>query len=244
MHDPRPTFDDRFATIYDLVYQGRGKDFEAEAAVVARLVINRRPDASSLLDVACGTGLHLRAFTDLFTHVEGVELAEDMLAIARPRLPEVTLHLGDMRDFELGRTFDAVTCLFAAIGHMRTVDELAAAVARFTAHLEPGGVLVVEPWFFPDSFTPGHVGADIVRRNGYTIARVSHTTAADGVTTLEAHFVVATEEGGVRHFTNTIVNSLFSREQYETALRQAGCVDIEYRPDGFAGRFVAVRGAA
>src|SRR5262245_45239111 len=45
--------------VYDMVYIGRGKDFAAEARVIADIVRTRRPDASSLLDVGCGTGQHL-----------------------------------------------------------------------------------------------------------------------------------------------------------------------------------------
>jgi SAM-dependent methyltransferase len=244
MHDPRPAFDDRYATIYDLIYQGRGKDYLAEATELSRLVTDRRPDASSLVDVACGTGLHLRGFADLFEHVQGVELSEDMLMIAKGRLPFVPLHVGDMRDFDLGRTFDAVTCLFAAVGHMRTPSELAAAAERLVAHLVPGGVVVVEPWWFPDNFIPDYVGGDIVKRDGYTIARVSHTTVEGLVTTMSVHYVVATEAEGPRHFTNTVVNTLFTREQYEHALREAGCATVEYIVDGPSGRgrFVGVRG--
>ena len=244
MHDPRSAFDSRLANIYDLIYQGRGKDYAAEVAELTRLVTARRPDARSLVDVACGTGLHLRGFTDLFEHVEGVELSEDMLTIAKGRLPFVPLHVGDMRDFDLGRRFDAVTCLFTAVGHMRTPEELGAAAERLVAHLEPGGVLVVEPWWFPDNFLPNYVGGDIVRRDGYTISRVSHTRAEGLVTTMVVHYVVATEEDGARHFTNTVVNTLFTREQYENALRDAGCATVEYLVDGPSGRgrFVGVRG--
>lgn len=241
MHDPRPAFDDRYATIYDLIYQGRGKDYAAEAAELAGLVKRRHPTATTLVDVACGTGLHLRGFADHFQHVEGVELSEDMLTIAKDRLPAVPLHVGDMRDFDLGRTFDAVTCLFAAVGHMRTTEELDTAAARMVAHLVPGGVLVVEPWWFPDNFLPNYVTGDIVRRDGHTIARVSHTVADGVVTRMTVHYVVATEPDGTHHFTNTVVNTLFTREQYETALRKAGCATVEYQVDGPARRFVAVR---
>lgn len=244
MHDPRPAFDDRYALIYDLIYQGRGKDYAAEAGEIARLVTDRRPDAASLVDVACGTGLHLRAFADLFEHVQGVELSEDMLTVAKDRLPFVPLHVGDMRDFDLGRTFDVVTCLFAAVGHMRTPAELEQAARRLVGHLVPGGVVVVEPWWFPDNFLPGYVGGDVVVRDGYTIARVSHTTARGLVTTMNVHYVVATAQEGPRHFTNTVVNTLFTREQYEQALRAAGCASVEYLVDGPSGRgrFVGVRG--
>lgn len=242
MHDPRSAFDSRLANIYDLIYQGRGKDYAAEAAEIAALVRAVRPDAASLVDVACGTGLHLRAFGEIFPHVEGVELSEDMLVIAKDRNPGATLHLGDMRDFAIDRRFDVVTCLFAGIGHMRTEADLDRAAERLVAHLVPGGVAVVEPWWFPEEFLPGYVGGDVVQRDGHTIARVSHTTRDGDVTTMEVHYVVAHPESGIRHFTNAVVNSLFTQERYEEAFRKAGA-SVSYRPEGPSGRgrFVAVR---
>ena len=74
-----------------------------------------------LLDVACGTGLHLSYLTYRF-QVEGLDRDEQLLAIARQRNPEVPLHHADMVDFALGRTFDVVTCLFSAIGYVKTLE--------------------------------------------------------------------------------------------------------------------------
>lgn len=243
MHDPRKPFDARYAGIYDLIYAGRGKDYDAEAAELTSLIREHRPAAASLLDVACGTGRHLESFATMFDHVEGAELADDMLAVARTRLPEVPLHLADMRHLDLGRTFDGVTCLFAATGHLRTTAELNTVAERLVAHAVPGGVVIVEPWWFPDNFLPDYVTGDVVTEDGATIARVSHTTEQDRVTTMEVHYVVASPGVRPRHFTNTVVNTLFTREEYEHALSSAGCT-VRYLPEGPSGRgrFVAVRG--
>ena len=55
-----------------------------------------------------------------------------------------------MTDFDLATTYDAVTCLFSAIGYVRTVDRMNRAVACMARHVKPGGVLIVEPWITPD----------------------------------------------------------------------------------------------
>lgn len=57
-----------------------------------------------------------------------------------------------MRSFDLGRRFDAVTCLFRSIGYMPTVEDLSAAVATMARHLVDGGVLVVDGWVRPDAW--------------------------------------------------------------------------------------------
>ncbi|MCP3804653.1 class I SAM-dependent methyltransferase [Allokutzneria sp. A3M-2-11 16] len=230
------------AEVYDAVHQGRGKDYRTEAADIAKLVRTYRTDAASLLDVACGTGSHLRFFAEEFAEVEGVELSEDMVGIARRKTPSVRLHQGDMRDFALGREFDAVTCMFSSIGHMADTAELDSAVATFAHHLTPGGVVVVEPWWFPETFTPGYIAADVVRADGRTISRVSHSIRENDHTRIEVHYVVATAERGIRHFSEVHEITLFERPEYERAFVRAG-LRVEFLEGGPSGRglFVGVR---
>jgi SAM-dependent methyltransferase len=220
------------ADVYDQVYAAR-KDHAAEAAEVLDLIRKLHPDARSLLDVACGTGAHLRHFAAALP-AEGLELSADMVAAARRRHPELRLHTGDMRDFRLGRTYSAVTCMFSSIGHLATGAELDATLQRFAAHLEPGGVVVIEPWYFPETFLDGYVGSHTSTAGGRTVARVSHSRRSGDRTLIEVHYVVA-EAAGIRHFVDRHEITLFTREQYETAFRRAG-LTVDYLPGGPSGR--------
>lgn len=233
--------------LYEAVYRGRGKDYAADAAAVAAVIRERCPDAVSLLDAACGTGAHLRHLVTEFTDVEGLDLAPSMLAEARARLPGVRFHRADMAHFRLDRTFSAVTCLFSSIGYLPTTAALESAVACFARHLDPGGVLVVEPWCFPERFTPHQVMSDLATVDGTTIARVSHATLIrEGrACRIEAHYLVAAGGTDVRHFTDVHDLSLFRREEYEAAFTRAGCA-VEYlpSPDGRGvGLFAGIRTA-
>lgn len=230
------------ARVYELVHRERGKDYRAEAELVAALARRHRPSATRLLDVACGTGAHLRHFASLFEQVEGLELSEPMARAARAALPGTAVHPGDMREFSLGVTFDVVTCMFGSIGYVRSQEELRKGLKAFASHLETGGVIVVDPWWFDETFVDGHVSADVVTVGGTTVSRVSHATRRGGDSHMDVHFVVAEPDTGARHFVDTHVISLFSRTQYEEAFRQAG-VMVEYLPKALSGRglFVGVR---
>ncbi|MEV5885286.1 class I SAM-dependent methyltransferase [Streptomyces sp. NPDC052020] len=230
------------ADVYDLFYLGRGKDYAAEASSICQLVRSRAPEASSLLDVACGTGTHLEYFAKEFPHTEGLELSEDMLDHARSRLPDVRLHQGDMRDFRLERRFDAVVSMFSSVGYLGTTAELDDTLASFARHLTPGGVAVIEPWWFPETFADGWVSADVVRRDGRTVARVSHSVREGKATRMEVHFTVAEPGRGVRHFSDVHHITLFHRAEYEAAFEAAG-LRVEYLEGGPSGRglFVGVR---
>ncbi|MEU5725671.1 class I SAM-dependent methyltransferase [Micromonospora sp. NPDC047738] len=235
------------AELYDLVFRSRGKDFGAEAEQHARLVRARFPEAKTLLDVACGTGAHLAAFASLFDHVEGLELTSAMREVARRRLPQATVHPGNMLDFDLGRTFDAVTCIGNAVAEVKSADELVTTIGRMAEHLVPGGVLVIEPWWFPENFIDGYIGSHLAEESGRVVSRISHSTKQGNRSRIEIHCVVA-DRTGIKGFTDVLSVGLFSREQYEAAFRDAGCT-VELTPplrlgDGrptSPGIFVGVR---
>lgn len=220
------------AHVYDAFYEGRERSYEADSRLLAKYVRERNPAAASLLDVACGTGRNLGYFAEAFPHVEGVDLAEDMLQIARRRLPGVPLHRGDMKDFRLGRRFDAITCLFSSIGYLRDAGQLNAALRCFGRHLNPGGVIVVEPWYSPENALSGRVMGDVVTVDGQTISRVSHTVVEGRTHRMSVHYLVADAASGIRHFTDLHLLSLFTRDEYETAFAEAGVVDVEHLETG------------
>jgi ubiquinone/menaquinone biosynthesis C-methylase UbiE len=63
-----------------------------------------------VLDVGCGTGVFLRMCADRGAVVSGLDAAEGLLAVARERVPEADLRLGDMQALPYDAdTFDVVT---------------------------------------------------------------------------------------------------------------------------------------
>ena len=232
-------YDQNTAPVYDLIYgAGVGKDYVKEAGELAALIRERRPASSSLLDVACGTGLHLLHLRDHFAEVAGVELSPQMAAIAAERLgPSVKVTVGDMRDFGLGRRFDAVTCLFSSIGYVQSREELHRTLERFAAHVSPGGVLVVEPWFSPETWIAGTVHHGIAEEDGRTVIRLSYSgLTEDGKSLADMHFLYGEEGVGVRYWRDTHVMSLFAEDDYLDAFAAAGFGPVELLPGWRAGR--------
>lgn len=224
----------QLAEVYELIYRSRGKDWAAEAEQVTDVIKSRFPQADSLLDVACGTGAHLETFGKFFRHTEGLEIAPEMRELAIRRLPGVPVHPGDMREFDLGHPFDAVVCLFCAIGYLGTVDELRDAVRCMTEHLVPGGILVIEPWWFPSNFIDGYVAGDLARSEDKTVARISHSTLQGRATRMEVRFTVA-DANGITQFTEIDILTLFTKDEYLAAFDDAGC-PAEFLEGGLTGR--------
>lgn len=226
------------ASVYDVMYSG--KDYAAEARRIDEIIRARNPDARTLLDVACGTGRHLEQLREMYD-VEGTDISTEMLTVARDRLPGVTLHESDMRELSLARTFDAITCLFSAIGYAQSAAGLDETIKAFAAHLAPGGVLVVESWLGPDEFQEGRVDLLVRETPEMKIARVNTTVRRGHTSILEFQWLVGTPRG-IEHSGDTHELALFTHEQYEEAFRKAG-LRVETDPEGLIGRalYIGVR---
>ena len=152
--------------LYDAIYHF--KNYARECEILRAVIAVAAPGARTILDVACGTGQHDRFLKDHFT-VDGIDLNESYLQAARAKNSAGRYTRADMTDFDLATTYDAVTCLFSAIGYVRTVDMMQRAVACMARHVKPSGVLIVEPWLTPQDWKPGssfihagEIGADKV----------------------------------------------------------------------------------
>jgi SAM-dependent methyltransferase len=223
---------ERSQRFYDAIYAW--KDYPAEVDKLERLIEDDHPVTRTLLDVACGTGKHLALLRERY-QVEGVDVDPKMVAIARGRLGGVPVHVGDMTTFDLGRTFDVVTCLFSSIAYARTEDGLQRAVANLARHAEPGGLVIVEPFFTLDSWESGRIWALFVDEPDLKIARMDIAAEpVDAQVTLMFQYLVGTDEG-IEHFTETHPIGLFTMEQQMNAFRATG-LDVHHDPEGLMGR--------
>ncbi|HET9139953.1 class I SAM-dependent methyltransferase [Actinophytocola sp.] len=231
-----------YAEFYDRITTDGGKDYAAEARSVAGLVRSRNPGARTLLDVACGTGEHLRHLMRMFDRVEGVDLAKPMCERAMDKLPGVAIHVGDMRTLALPGRFDAVTCLYWTIGYMQDLDELSLAVRRMAAHLAPGGVLVVEPWAAPDEYEGGTVDHIVVEHDGRTMVQVIYAHPRDGRLSTSDFYNLVGDHAGVHSWTETHSLGLYTFDEYLEAFGQAGLESVEaVRWEGKRERIVGIR---
>jgi SAM-dependent methyltransferase len=227
------------AHLYDAIYSG--KDYAGEARrLKACIAEHKRSLGNAMLDVACGTGRHVPYLRDVFAY-EGLDLDPQMLAIARERNPGIAFHQGDMVNFDLGRQFDVVTCLFSSIAYARVAAKLEQAVATMARHLLPGGVLYVGPFFAPDAWIVGQTSAIFVDQPNLKIARMNVSGRRDDVALLDFHYLVATPDG-VDHFTEHHELGLFTDAEYRHAFTAAGLA-VAYDAEGLIGRgaYIGVR---
>ncbi len=212
------------AHLYDLLYSW--KDYPAEVARLRELVGR---EGGTLLDVACGTGHHLELLAPHY-RVEGVDLDPAMVELTRARgLPA---RQGDLLTLDLGRRFDVVTCLFSSIGYMPDLDR---AVSRLAAHVEPGGVIVVEPWLTPEGVQLDRLGRLVAAQSEtVNVARMNTMHVEGRRCVMEFHYLIG-RVGSVEHRTEQHVTWLWSRDEVAAAFAAAG-LDAAYDEEGLMGR--------
>ena len=224
-------------TFYDAIYSF--KDYAGEATAITRIVSETNPGAKTLLDVACGTGLHVQRLRDTYD-VAGLDVDPEMVRIASEKNPGVDIRVADMIDFDFGRTFDVVTCLFSSIGYVRTRENLGRATATMARHLAAGGVLLIEPWIFPGDFVSGFADTLIADYDGGKIVRAAFSERVDDTSVLDLHYLVRDSAGEVTHFSEQHVLGLFEREDYERAVEESRLDLVRFDPDGLMGRGLVI----
>jgi len=226
------------AAFYDAIYAARGKDYAAEASWLRAAYRAHPAPKRRLLDVACGTGMHLGELRDVFD-VEGLDADPEMIAIARRRLPGIPLHVARMQNFTVDGRFAIVQCLFSSIGYVADEGELRATIAGFARVLDDGGMLVIEPWFSPADFHAGHLDAVFVDQPELKIARIG-STECYGTTSVVRYEYLVGEVAGTSSFSETHRLQLFTDKQYRAAFAAAGLTVRNERTDLFTrGLYIA-----
>ena len=122
----------QLAKYYDRVYSF--KDYLDEAVRLQNLIIKYlESGGNTLLDVACGTGLHLKHLKDDFS-CTGVDVSKSMLKIARKNAKGITFKEADMKTLKLGKQFDVIMCLLSSIGYVKTAASLEKTIQSFSKH--------------------------------------------------------------------------------------------------------------
>ncbi len=222
----------KLARIYDALYSF--KNYEAEAKRLHEIIAEKKTSpGNALLDVACGTGTHL-SFLQKYYSVEGIDLTPEMLEVARTNYPQTTFHQGDMRNFDLGRRFDIVTCLFSSIGYLKSPMELRDATINMARHMQPGGVLIIEPWLTEETWKPGGIHALYVDKPNFKIGRMDIPAAKGRMSLFKWHMLVGTPEG-IEYLTQEHELFLFNNAEYIEAFNAAG-LDVTYDEKGLMNR--------
>ncbi len=174
------------AELYDYVLPYR------ERADVGFFVEAAKELSGPVLEVGSGTGRVLIPSARAGIEITRLDLSPHMLAVCRERLKaeseevqsKVNLVEGDMRQFELDRTFSLVTLPFRPFQHMTTVAEQLACLGCIHRHLGESGKMIL------DIFNP-KVESLVDTNFGKEMADEPEFSLPDGRKVIRRHSVVS-----------------------------------------------------
>ncbi|SFM33366.1 class I SAM-dependent DNA methyltransferase [Marinobacter zhejiangensis] len=149
-------------------------DYPAQSDGVRRLHQLFGRGGRNHLDLACGTGAHVRHFIDHGYNSQGLDINQPMLDVASQRCPEAQFTCQDMCDFRFDQPFDLITCFLYSIHYSDGIEKLRSCIQSVHEALASNGVFcfnAVDKNKIDNSRFVGHTadfnGSSFVFRSGW-----------------------------------------------------------------------------
>lgn len=132
-----------FAEVYDMFMDN--VPYEEWNRYLMELLKEYHIEEGVVCELGCGTGKMTRLLADAGYDMIGVDMSEDMLAIASMENPQQILYLcQDMRELELYGTVAAVVSVCDSMNYLLEEEDLLEVFQRVNEYLEPGGVFLFD----------------------------------------------------------------------------------------------------
>ena len=147
---------DAYAAYYDLLYQD--KNYHKEAKYILRLLEDNGISSGKILELGSGTGKHAEEFAKMGFSVHGIDLSPEMVQEANHRNNnnlegQLYFEVGDVRNFEAGKKFDAVISLFHVISYQIKNEDILEMFRIAAKHLKTNGIFIFDFWYGPGVLT-------------------------------------------------------------------------------------------
>ena len=133
-------FYDKFAEVYDKITP---EYFHAEYYnFILKILKEMNYKPKKTLDLACGTGRLAKIFLDEGYDIEGLDISEKMLEIAKKR--GLKVYQSNMVDFNLGKKYDLIVCTYDSLNYILQEDSLQKCFNSISKHLNQDGVFIFD----------------------------------------------------------------------------------------------------
>lgn len=199
-------FNSAYSKYYDALY--KDKDYASESEYVAALIRRFKPDAATLLELGCGSGVHASLLAKKGFTITGIERSNEMIELARSKnIPGFTGIHGDIASSKLDQSFDVAISLFHVISYLTNQSDLINCFNHTNAHLNTGGLFVFDVWYSPAVYT--QKPETRIRRIALPdtqITRIAESTVHPNTNTVDVHFEVHVTDLHTQQ--TTVINEL------------------------------------
>lgn len=221
-----------FAHIYDHLMAH--VEYDQWLIFMENVFKERKIQVSKVLDVGCGTGeLMLRMHQAGFV-TTGLDISEDMLAIAHQKLQaahiQPQLFQEDMSQFSLPENYDAITIFCDSLNYLEKEEDVKRVFSRCYNALHKNGILLFDvhsPFkiqqFYQATFADEQDG----------VAYMWHSFAGEEPLSVEHEltFFIETENGLYERVEELHKERTFDVATYTKWLKEAGFTDIRITGD-------------
>lgn len=105
---------------------------------------------ASILDIACGTGIHLRELARRGYDVTGLDKSKEMVGFVMRKSGSERLQMkcvrSSMKEFKFGRKFECAICMLDSFRYLLTDEDILSHLKSAAYVLEPGGLYILDLW--------------------------------------------------------------------------------------------------
>lgn len=182
-----------YAAYYDVLY--KDKDYKKESEFVSTKLKKQNPNAQSIVEFGCGTGLHADFLNKEFPTYKGMDLSQGMIETAIKRKERfsspdtVEFIQGDIRNASFSFKADAVISLFHVISYQTTDEALEESIINAANHLKPGGLLFFDFWYGPAVLAQQpDIRTKVMENKEFKVSRLATPTHDENKQTVNIHF--------------------------------------------------------
>jgi len=138
---------EEFAQVYDELM--KEIDYSKWSDYIQRLFFNSKREIKTVLEFGCGTGNITCNLAQMGLNMTAVDLSEAMLTVAdekadRMGLKNIQFYLGDMSNFRINQTFDAVISCCDSVNYLPDLEALQSFFLSSLECLESEGILLFD----------------------------------------------------------------------------------------------------
>lgn len=211
------------AKLYDLLHSYQDYDREVE------LLVRNLPRINNprLLDIACGTGTHLKAVRRRLPDAEltGIDLNQDMLDIAVEKGLNAILIKADMKNFDLREKFNLVYCLSSSIQYNLSREDFEKTISLMRKHAT-GGKVIFDLAYCSERWKEGYTNITANSNERYEVAELYTSHSKDGFSHWNPLYLIKDKQSGkIDMYVDKHTIKLWSIFEVEDILR---CNNVPY----------------
>jgi SAM-dependent methyltransferase len=215
---------------YDLVFANTGEKVPFVADIF------KKHHVKSVLELGSGSGLFTIPLKQAGFDIEGLELSQEMIAFMANKNANLTIHHGNIQNYQLNKQFDAILMVSSILVLLDSHAAIGESLRCSYEHLQPKGILFLELPNHPVEIRASNHTQEIYTSddNATIVVIQSHATAKFW----REHWYIFRQEGKTFSQETTICDELlYSPQTLQLQLHDSGFEIIETYGDLFGKPF-------